>query len=76
MKPKNWEIPFRVVAKDCGGGGCPTVLESANPDDLVVVGKLDAVVLNSPDVQRHTGDGEIAVVIPKSLLVRAAKALG
>jgi hypothetical protein len=42
----------------------------------VVVGKLDAAVLNSPDVQRHTGDGEIAVVIPKRLLVQAAKALG
>ena len=76
MKLKNGEIPFRVVAKDCGDGGCPTVLESANPDDLVVVGKLDAVVLNSPDVQEHTGDGEIAVVIPKRLLVQAAKALG
>jgi len=76
MKPKNEEIPFRVVAKDCGLGSCPTVLESANPDDLVVVGKLDAAVLNSPDVQKHTGDGEIAVVIPKRLLVQAAKALG
>jgi hypothetical protein len=76
MKPKNAEFSFRVVAKDCGLGSCPTVLECANPDDLVVVGKLDAVVLNSPDVQKHTGDGEIAVVIPKSLLVQAAKALG
>lgn len=76
MKPKNGEVSFRVVAKDCDHGSCPTVLECANPDDLVVVGKLDAAVLNSPDVQKHTGDGEIAVVIPKSLLAQAVKALG
>jgi hypothetical protein len=76
MKPKNGEFSFRVVAKDCGIGQCPTVLECGNPDDLVIVGKLDAAVLNSPDVQKHTGDGEIAVVIPKRLLVQAAKALG
>jgi hypothetical protein len=68
---------FDVVAKICGscGCGCPTVLESGNSDELVIVGKLDALVLNSPDVQKHTGDGEIAVVIPKSLLMQAARAL-
>jgi hypothetical protein len=33
------------------------------------------MVLNSADVQKHTGEGEIAVVIPKSLLMQAAKAL-
>jgi hypothetical protein len=78
MTPENDNgATFAVIAKDCGGCGCgcPTVLESGNPNDLVIVGKLDALVLNSPDVQKHTGDGEIAVVIPKSLLMQAAKAL-
>jgi hypothetical protein len=67
----------KVLAKACGacGCGCPTVLESGNPDDLVIVGKLDADVLNSASVLKHTGKGEIAVVIPKSLLIEAARAL-
>ena len=67
---------FAVIAKECkGAAACPTVLESRNSEELVIVGKLDAFVLNSPDVQKHTGDGEIAVVIPKSLLMQAARAL-
>lgn len=65
----------RVLAKACGGCGCPTVLEGGNGDDLVIVGKLDAAVLNSAAVLKHTGAGEIAVVIPKSLLIEAARAL-
>jgi hypothetical protein len=78
MTPENYSgAEFEVIAKICGccGCGCPTVLESGNSEELVIVGKLDALVLNSPDVQKHTGDGEIAVVIPKSLLMQAAKAL-
>jgi hypothetical protein len=68
---------YKVLAKDCGSGGrgCPTVMEGGTPDDVVIVGKLDAMVLNSATVQKHTGEGEIAVVIPKSLLIEAAKAL-
>lgn len=67
----------KVLAKACGscGCGCPTVLEGGNADDLVIVGKLDAAVLNSAAVLKHTGEGEIAVVIPKSLLIEAARAL-
>ncbi len=78
MKPKNQNATkFAVVAKvECGDDGCcPTVMESANAQDLVIVGKLDAIVLNSPDVLKHTGEGEIAVVIPRSLLMEAARAL-
>lgn len=67
---------FRVIAKECPSGQCPTVLESGDTTDLVIVGKLDAKVLNSLDVQKHTGEGEIAVVIPKKLFIQAAKALG
>jgi hypothetical protein len=50
-------------------------MEGGSPEDLVIVGKLDAIVLNSEAVKKHTGEGEIAVVIPKRLLMEAAKAL-
>lgn len=75
MKSGTIVTSFRVIAKDCAIGHCPTILESGNPDDVVIVGKLDANVLNSVDVQKHIGEGEIAVVIPKKLLIQAAKAL-
>lgn len=78
MKPENYgDAEYSVIAKECGacGCGCPTVMEGGEPDDLIIVGKLDAVVLNSEAVRKHTGEGEIAVVIPKSLLLQAAKAL-
>ena len=78
MKPEKHDgVRFAVIAKDCGGCGCgcPTVLEGGESDSLIIVGKLDAVVLNSEDVKKHTGEGEIAVVIPRSLLMQAAKAL-
>jgi hypothetical protein len=70
-------MQHKVLAKACGacGCGCPTVLEGGNPDDLVIVGRLDAAVLNSAAVRKHTGEGEIAVVIPKRLLLDAARAL-
>ena len=79
MKPSTHNSgEHAVIAKICGscGCGCPTVLEGGVPDDLIIVGKLDAIVLNSEAVQKHTGEGEIAVVIPKRLLIEAAKALG
>ena len=69
---------FRLLATvRCGGCGCgcPTVLEAANGEDLVIVGKLDLLTAEAAAVKQHTGDGEIAVVIPKSLLLEAAKAL-
>lgn len=66
---------YRVIAGTCSVGGCPTIMEGGNPDELVVVGKLNADVLNSEAVRKQTGEGEIAVVIPRSLLVKAAKSL-
>jgi hypothetical protein len=68
---------YKVLATKCGSCdcGCPTVLEGENSDELVIVGKLDSVVLKNASVAEHTGDGEMAVVIPKSLLLEAAKAL-
>ena len=69
---------FKLVATvKCGscGCGCPTVLEADNGEDLVIVGKLDEIVARASVVKQHVGDGEIAVVIPKSLLLEAAKSL-
>lgn len=69
---------FKLIATaNCGscGCGCPTVLEAENGDDLVIVGKLDELIARANAVKQHVGEGEIAVVIPKSLLLEAAKLL-
>lgn len=66
---------FRVITQECTWGGCPAIMEGDNPDELVVVGKLKEDVLNSEAVRKQTGEGEIAVVIPRDLLLKAAKAL-
>jgi hypothetical protein len=69
---------FRLIATvKCGGCGCgcPTVLETENGEDLVIVGKRDEMIARASAVQQHVGEGEIAVVIPKSLLLEAAKLL-
>lgn len=68
---------YKVLVTKCGSCdcGCPTVFESDNADELVIVGKLDSVVTANAAVAEHTGDGEMAIVIPKSLLLEAAKAL-
>ena len=68
---------YRVIATRCGscGCGCPTVLEGENGEELVVIGKLDARVLETKAVKKHLGEDEIAVVIPKSLLLEAAKTI-
>jgi hypothetical protein len=69
---------FKLIATTkCGscGCGCPTVLETDSGDELVIVGKLDEIVAKAAGVQQHIGEGETAVVIPKSLLLEAAKLL-
>jgi hypothetical protein len=66
---------FRIVARDCSFGACPAVMEGGNAEEVVIVGKLNADVLNSLAVRKQTGEGEIAVVIPRSLLIKAAKSL-
>lgn len=73
-KPEN-KPEYRVIVSSCSFGGCPTIMEGGKPDELVVVGKLNADVLNSDAVRKQTGEGEIAVVIPRSLLVKATKLL-
>jgi hypothetical protein len=67
---------FKLLATKCGSCdcGCPTILETEK-DELIVVGKLDVTTSENTTIRQYTGDGEMAVVIPKSLLIEAAKAL-
>jgi hypothetical protein len=66
---------FKVIAAEpqSTGTGTSTVLETGRADELVIVGKLEAAVLENAVVKSHLGDDEIAVVIPKSLLLQLAK---
>lgn len=67
---------FRILAGRCGscGCGCPTIMEA--PDDsIVVVGSIANSLIHAVPVREKTGDGEAAVVIPKSLLIEALQSL-
>jgi hypothetical protein len=67
---------FRILATRCGscGCGCPTIME-AGEDSVVIVGSAADALLNAQQVKDKTGAGEAAVVIPRSLLLEAMKAL-
>ena len=67
---------FRVLATSCGscGCGCPTIME-AGDDAIVVVGSAANALIEAAAVKCKTGEGEAAVVIPKSLLLEAIRAL-
>lgn len=75
MRDQQKKGEYHTIARTCSLGGSPTVMESGNPDELVVIGKLNADVLNSEAVRKQTGEGEIAVVVPRNLLLKAAKSL-
>ena len=67
---------FRILATSCGscGCGCPTIME-AGDDAIVVVGSARNALIEAAAVKGKTGEGEAAVVIPKSLLLEAIQAL-
>jgi hypothetical protein len=67
---------FRILATSCGscGCGCPTIME-AGDDAIVVVGLATNALVEAAAVKSRTGEGEAAVVIPKSLLIEAIQAL-
>ncbi len=67
---------FRILATRCGSCscGCPTIME-AGEDSVVIVGSAADTLLNAAAVKEKTGAGEAAVVIPRSLLIEALKAL-
>jgi len=50
-------------------------MESQESDEIIIVGDALNDLLASPDVKRKIGEGEAAVVIPKSLLLEALKKL-
>jgi hypothetical protein len=72
------EKKFEVVASLCGSCscGCPTIFASEDGENLVVVGRVDENTAGASAIRGMTGTGEAAVVIPRSLLLEAAKRLG
>ena len=67
---------FRVLATRCGscGCGCPTIMEA--PDNsIVIVGSTANFLVENAAVKEKIGNGEAAVVIPKSLLIEALRSL-
>ena len=67
---------FRVLATRCGscGCGCPTIMEA--PDDsIVIIGSTANLLVENAAVNKKIGNGEAAVVIPKSLLIEALRSL-
>jgi hypothetical protein len=68
---------FRVLATTrCGscGCGCPTIMEAPN-DSIVIIGSSTSPLIDAFSVKEKTGNGEAAVVIPKSLLIEALRSL-
>ncbi|MEM7620039.1 MAG: hypothetical protein AAF228_06190 [Pseudomonadota bacterium] len=71
------ENSFTVLASLCGscGCGCPTVLESSDGENIVVVGELNNSILGNEVVSQKIGENETAVVIPRSILLEAMKSI-
>ena len=67
---------FRVLATRCGscGCGCPTIMEAPN-NSIVIVGSTANFLVENAGVKEKIGNGEAAVVIPKSLLIEALRSL-
>ncbi|MFZ0572091.1 MAG: hypothetical protein WCD20_09145 [Rhodomicrobium sp.] len=67
---------LRVLAGRCHTASCcPTIMESQESQEIVIVGDALNGLLASPDVKRKIGEGEAAVVIPRALLIEALKSL-
>jgi hypothetical protein len=67
---------LRVLAARCHTDSCcPAIMESNESDEIVIIGYALNELLASPDVQRKIGEGEAAVVIPRTLLLEASKKL-
>ncbi len=63
---------LRVLATRCHTSSCcPTIFESPNGEEVVIVGSVASKLLASTSVQEKISSEEAAVVIPKSLLVEA-----
>lgn len=77
MSADMFEKKFTVVATRCGncGCGCPTIFESDDGENLVIIGVADPMTAGAAAIREKIGAGEAAVMIPRSLLIEAAKRL-
>jgi hypothetical protein len=67
---------FRVLATRCHTANCcPTIMASANGEEIIIVGDAASGLLTSPTVTRKVGRDEAAVVIPRDLFLEAIKTL-
>jgi hypothetical protein len=70
------EVELRVLATRCHTSSCcPTILESPDGEEVVIVGGIASALLASASVQERVGTEEAAVVIPKSLLLEACNVM-
>jgi len=70
------EGKLRLLAGRCHTDSCcPSILENADGNEIVIVGGALNELLASPDVKKRIGVGEAAVVIPRAILVEALKSL-
>lgn len=71
------ETGFRILAATrCHTDSCcPAVMESADGENIVIVGSAVSALLSSASVKQRVGEGEAAVAIPKSLLLEAFNAM-
>ena len=67
---------LRVLAASCHTDSCcPVIMESQESDEIVIVGDAMNDLPACRDVKRKIGEGEAAVVIPRSLLLEALRKL-
>ena len=67
---------LRVLAARCHTDSCcPIIMECHESDEIVIVGDALNDLLAFPDVKRKIGEGEAAVVIPRTLLFEALRKL-
>ncbi len=66
------ETDLRVLATRCHTSSCcPTIIESPDGEEVVIVGDIASAILASASVQQRVGPEEAAVVIPKGLFLEA-----
>jgi hypothetical protein len=70
------ETGLRILAARCHTSSCcPTIMGSADGEEVVIVGSVASALLASASVKDRVGAEEAAVVIPKSLFLEAYDAM-
>ncbi len=66
------DAELRVLAERCHTSSCcPAILESPDGQEVVIVGSVASALLSNASVQKRIGADEVAIVIPKSLIIEA-----